>query len=66
MPWPRAAKLIPMSGNLRRGIVEAADRFMTRWHRGEEETSWLCLTAEDAKSSNQGKPAGPGVEGAPY
>ena len=55
-----------MSGNLRRGIVEAADRFMTRWHRGEEETSWLCLTAEDAKSSNQGKPAGPGVEGAPY
>ena len=38
-----------MSGNWLRGIVDAADRFMARWHRGEAEKSWLRLTAEDAK-----------------
>ena len=48
--WPRAAK---SSGNWHRGIVDAADRFMKMWHRGEAEQR---LTAEDAKSSNQGKP----------
>ena len=58
--WPRAAK---KSGNWHLGIVDAADRFMTRWHRGEAEKSWQRLTAEDAKSSNQGKPGG-GWEGA--
>ena len=42
-----------------RGIVDVADRFMTRWHRGEAEKSWQRLTAKDAKkSSNQGKPGG--------
>ena len=51
--WPSAAK---KSGNWQRGIVDAVDRFMTRCHRGEAEKSWLRLTAEDAKSSNQGKP----------
>ena len=54
---PKAAK---ESGNGRRGIVDAADRFMARWHRGEAEKSWQRLTAEDAKSSNQGKPGGRG------
>ena len=33
---------------------------MARWHRGEAEKSWLRLTAEDAKSSNQAKPGGRG------
>ena len=49
--WPRAAK---KSGNWHRGIADAADRFMTRWHRGGAEKSWQRLSAEDAKSSNQG------------
>ena len=35
--WPRAAK---KSGNWHRGIVNAAERFMARWHRGEAEKSW--------------------------
>ena len=36
VPWPRAAK---KSGSWHRGIVDAADHFMTRWHRGEAEKS---------------------------
>ena len=32
--WSRAAK---KNGTWHRRIVEAADRFMTRWHRGEAE-----------------------------
>ena len=55
--WPTAAK---KSGNWHRGGVDAADRFMTRWHRGEEEKSWQRLTVEDVKSSNQGKSGGLG------
>ena len=32
---------------------------MTRWHRGEAEKSWLRhAAAEDAKSSDKGKPGG--------
>ena len=46
--WPRAAK---ESGNWHPGVVDGANRFMTRWQR---------LTAEDAKSSNQGKLGGRG------
>ena len=57
MPWPWVAK---KSGNWHGGIVDAADRFMARWHRGEAEKSWQRLIAEDAKSSNQGKPGGEG------
>ena len=57
MLWPRAAE---KSGNWHRGIADAADRFIKRWHRGEAEKSWQRLTAEDAKSSNQGKPEGRG------
>ena len=53
--WPRAAQ---KRRNWHRGVVDEADRFMARWHRGEAEQSWLRLTAEDAKSSNQGKPWG--------
>ena len=34
--WPRAAK---KGGSWHRGVVDAADRFMTRWHRGEVEKS---------------------------
>ena len=60
--WPRAAK---KSGNWHRGI-DAAGRFMTRWHRGEAEKSWQHPTAEDAKSSNQGKPEGWVGGGQPY
>ena len=58
MLWPRAAK----SGNWHRGIVDAADRFIKRQHRGEAEKSWQRLTAEDAKSSNQETPGGSGGE----
>ena len=57
--WPRATK---KNRNWHRGIVAAAYRFMTRWHRGEAEKSWQRLTAaEDAQSSNQGKPGGRGA-----
>ena len=34
--WPRAAK---KGGSWHRGVVDAADRFMTIWHRGEVEKS---------------------------
>ena len=54
---PRAAK---KSRNWHQGVVDAADRSMPRWHRGEAKRSRLRLTAEDAKGSNQGKPGGEG------
>ena len=60
MLWPTAAKKI---GNWHRGIVDAADRFMKRWHRGKAEKSWQRPTAEDAKSSKQGKRGGRGWGG---
>ena len=47
--------------NWHRGIVDAADRFMTRWHRGQAEKSWQRLTAEDTKSSNKGNRGGGGA-----
>ena len=46
--------------NWHRGIVDAADRFMTRWHRGQAEKSWQRLTAEDTTSSNKGNRGGGG------
>ena len=61
MLWPRAAK---KSENWHRGIVDAADRFMKRWHRGEAEKTWRRLTTKDTKSSNQGKSGGRGGGGA--
>ena len=45
------------------GVVDAAGRFMTRWHRGEAEKNWLRHTAQDAKSSDKGKPGGRGGRG---
>ena len=46
------------SGTWYRGVVDAADRFITRWHRGEAEKRWLRHAAEDAKSSDKEKPGG--------
>ena len=50
--WPTAAK---KGGKWYRGIVEAAECFMTRWHRDEAESSWLRHTTEDAKSDDKGR-----------
>ena len=33
-----------------RGVVEAAERFMVRWRRNNDESSCLRHAAEDAKS----------------
>ena len=54
--WPRAAK----SGKWYRGVVDAADRFMTRWHKGEAEKSWRRHAAENAKNGDKGKTWGRG------
>ena len=54
---PRAAK---KSGKWYRGVVDATDRFMTRWHEGEAEKSWLRHATEDAKSGDKEKPGGRG------
>ena len=61
MLWPTAAK---KGRKWYRGVVEAAARFMTRWHRDEAESSWLHHATEDAKSD--GKRRGEGREGQPY
>ena len=53
MLWPRATK---KSGKWYLGFVDAANRFVARWHRGEAEKSWLRHAAEDAKSGDKGKP----------
>ena len=42
-----------MGGKWYRGVVEAAECFMTRWHRDEAERSWLHHTTEDAKSDDR-------------
>ena len=49
--WPRAAK---KSGKWYRGVVDAADCFIVRWHRGGAERSWLRHGAQDAKSGDKG------------
>ena len=49
--WPTAAK----GGKWYRGVVEAAECFMTRWHRDEAESSWLRHATEDAKSDDKGR-----------
>ena len=54
--WPTAAK----GGKWYRGVVEAAECFMTRWHRDEAESSWLRHTTEDAKSDDKGRGEGKG------
>ena len=58
--WPRADK---KSGKWYRGIVEAADCLMARWHRDEAQRSRLHHAAKDAKS---GEGVGRGVGGQPY
>ena len=50
MLWPRATK---KSGKWYLGFVDAANRFVARWHRGEAEKSWLRHAAEDAKSDDK-------------
>ena len=46
----------PQSGKWYRGVVDAADRFMTRWHKAEK--CWLRHATENAKSVDKGKPGG--------
>ena len=60
--WPTAAKT---GGKWYRGVVEAAECFMTRWHRDEAESSWLRHATEDAKSDVKERAVG-GREGQPY
>ena len=45
-------------GKWYRVVVDAADRFMTRWHKGEAEKSWVPHETEDAKSGDKGKTGG--------
>ena len=49
MLWSTAAT---KDGKWYRGVVEAAECFMARWHRDEAESSWLHHAAEDAKSED--------------
>ena len=53
--WPTAAK---KGGKWYRGVIEAAECFMTRWHRDEAGSSWLRHAAEDAKSDDKGRGGG--------
>ena len=57
VPRPTAAK---KGGKWYRGVVEAAESFMTRWHRDEAESSWLLHATEDAKSVDKGTGVGEG------
>ena len=50
--WPTAVK---KGGKWYRGVAEAAECFMTGWHRDEAESSWLRHTTEDAKSDDKGR-----------
>ena len=52
--WPTAAK----GGKYCRGVVEAAEYFMMRWHRDEAESSYLIHATEDAKSDGKGTGGG--------
>ena len=47
-----------MGGKWYRGVVQAAECFVTRWHRDEAESSWLRHATEDAKSDDKGKSGG--------
>ena len=53
--WPTATK---KGGKRCRGVVEAAEYFMTRWQRHEVESSWLRYATEDAKSDDKGRGGG--------
>ena len=47
-------------GSWYRGVVEAAECFMTRWHRDEAESSWPRHATEDAKSDDKERGWGKG------
>ena len=47
--WPTAAK---KGRKWYRGVVEAAESFVSRWHRDEAESSWLRHTTEDGPRSD--------------
>ena len=53
--WPTAAK---KGRQWYRGVVEAAECFMARWHKDEAESSWQRHATEDAKSDDKGKGMG--------
>ena len=55
--WPTAAK---KGGKWYRGVVQAAEFSMTRWHGDEVESSWLRRATEDVKSDDKGKRGGEG------
>ena len=57
MLWPTAAK---KGGKWYRGVVEAAECFMTRWYRDEAESNRRRCTTEDAKSDDKGRRWGKG------
>ena len=57
MLWPTAAK---KGGKWYRGVVEAAECFMTKSHGYETHSSWLHHTKEDAKSDDKGRGEGKG------
>ena len=57
MLWSRATK---KRGNWYRGVVDAAGRFMAKWHRGERKKSWPIHATVDAKNSHKGKLEGGG------
>ena len=49
-----------------RGVIEAAECFITRWHRDEAESSWLRHATEGAKSDDKRSGGGEKREGPPY
>ena len=49
-----------MGGKWYRGVVQAAECFVTRWHRDEAESSWLRHATEDARSDDRGTERGEG------
>ena len=50
--WPTAAE---KGRKWYRGVVEAAECFVARWHGDKAEKSWLRHVAEDAKSDGKEK-----------
>ena len=44
-----------MSENWYRGVIDAAGRFMAKWHRTKAVESWLIHATVDTKNSNKSK-----------
>ena len=53
--WRTAAK---KGGTWYRGVIEAAECFMSRWHRDNADSRWLRHATEDAKIDDKGKSGG--------